>query len=117
MEFTHQGASWAQGSEKWLGTKWLGSENEKQQIAKDFDIVAEWSKKNGRPIFLNEFGAYEKADMDSRVRWTKFVADTAIERGFSFGYWDFCGEYFGICDPNTLSFRKPLLEALIPPKK
>jgi len=84
---------------------------------KDFDDAAAWAKKNNRPIFIGEFGANSKADMDSRVRWTKFVADTAIERGFSFAYWDFCGEYFGVYDLNTMSFRKPLLEALIPPQK
>jgi endoglucanase len=116
-EFTHQGAHWAADSNAWLGTKWTGTDSEKQAIVNDFNVAADWAKKNNRPIFIGEFGANSKADMDSRVRWTKFVADTAIERGFSFTYWDFCGEYFGICDPNTFSFRKPLLEALIPPKK
>jgi endoglucanase len=116
-EFTHQGAHWAADSNAWLGTKWTGTDSEKQAIVNDFNVAAAWAKKNNRPIFIGEFGANSKADMDSRVRWTKFVADTAIERGFSFAYWDFCGEYFGICDPNTFSFRKPLLEALIPPQK
>ncbi|MGA2323754.1 MAG: glycoside hydrolase family 5 protein [Sedimentisphaerales bacterium] len=116
-EFTHQGAHWVADSNAWLGTKWTGTDSEKQMITKDFDDAAAWAKKNNRPIFIGEFGANSKADMDSRVLWTKFVADTTIERGFSFAYWDFCGEYFGICDPNKFSFRKPLLEALIPPKK
>lgn len=53
--------------------------------------------------------------MDSRARWTKFVADTAIEHGFSFTYWDFCAEYFGLYDPQTKSWRKALLEAVVPP--
>jgi endoglucanase len=116
-EFTHQGAHWAVDSNAWLGTKWTGADSEKQMITKDFDNAAAWAKKNNRPIFIGEFGANSKADMDSRVLWTKFVADTAIERGFSFAYWDFCGEYFGVYDLNTMSFRKPLLEALIPPRK
>ena len=116
-EFTHQGAHWAPDSNAWLGTKWNATDSEKQMITKDFDDAAAWAKKNNRPIFIGEFGANSKADMDSRVRWTKFVADTAIERGFSFAYWDFCAEYFGLYDLSTNSFRKPLLEALIPPKK
>ena len=116
-EFTHQGAHWAADSNAWLGTKWTGTDSEKQMITKDFNDAAAWAKKNNRPIFIGEFGANSKADMDSRVRWTKFVADTAIERGFSFAYWDFCAEYFGLYDLSTNSFRKPLLEALIPPKK
>lgn len=116
-EFTHQGAHWAADSNAWLGTKWTGTDSEKQMITKDFDDAEAWAKKNNRPIFIGEFGANSKADMDSRARWTKFVADTAIEHGFSFTYWDFCAEYFGIYDLSTNSFRKPLLEALIPPKK
>ena len=116
-EFTHQGAHWVPDSNAWLGTKWTGTDSEKQAIASDFNIAAAWAKKNNRPIFVCEFGATSKTDMDSRVRWTKFVADTAIEHGVSFTYWDFCGEYFGLYDLSTNSFRKPLLEALIPPQK
>jgi endoglucanase len=116
-EFTHQGVHWAADSNAWLGTKWTGTDSEKQAIVNDFNVAAVWAKENNRPIFIGEFGANSKADMDSRVRWTKFVADTAIEHGFSFAYWDFCGEYFGLYDLNTNSFRKPLLEAVIPPKK
>jgi endoglucanase len=116
-EFTHQGAHWAPDSNAWTGTKWTGTDSEKQMITKDFNDAAAWAKKNNRPMFIGEFGANSKADMDSRVLWTKFVADSAIERGFSFAYWDFCGEYFGVYDLSTMSFRKPLLEALIPPQK
>jgi endoglucanase len=120
FQFTHQGASWVSDTnvaDAWLGTKWTASTEEKQAIIKDFDAAAAWAKENNRPIYIGEFGAYRKADMDSRARWTKFVADTAIERGFSFTYWEFCAEQFGLYDLSTNSFRKPLLEALIPPKK
>ena len=115
QEFTQQGASWLKDSNKWLGTKWTDSEKEKQQIAKDFDIAADWAKKNNRPIYLNEFGAYEKADIESRVRWTKCVAEAAVERDFSLAYWEFCS-VFGLYDQQTKSWRKPLLNALIPAK-
>jgi endoglucanase len=116
QEFTQQGANWIKGSEKWLGTKWTGSEEEKLRIAKDFDIAADWAKRNNRPIYLNEFGVYEKADMESRVRWTKCVADAATQRDFSLSYWEFCS-VFGLYDQQTKSWRKPLLEAIIPPKQ
>jgi len=119
FQFTHQGAEWVGTtvSNAWLGTKWTGTDEEKLMITKDFDNAAAWAKENNRPIYIGEFGAYSKADMDSRARWTKFVADTAIEHGFSFTYWEFCAEQFGLYDPNANSFRKPLLEAVIPPKK
>ena len=115
LEFTHQGATWVKDSGKWLGTEWTGSENEKKRIAKDFDIAAEWGKENNRPIYLNEFGAYEKADIDSRARWIKCVVETAVERDFSLAYWEFCS-VFGLYDQQTKSWRKPLLDAVIPPK-
>jgi endoglucanase len=112
--FTHQGAHWVADSNNWLGMKW-GSDAEKRLVAKDFDLAAKWSKENDRPIFLGEFGVFEKADMDSRIRWTKCVADTAIERDFSISYWEFCA-LFGLYDPQAKTWRKPLLDAVIPPK-
>lgn len=118
LEFTHQGAPWVtdRDSNSWLGTKWTGNEKEKRAVLREFDIAAEWVKKNNRPINLGEFGTYEKADMDSRVRWTKFVADTAIERGMSFHYWQF-GSNLAVYDIETNIWIKPLLDALLPSKK
>jgi endoglucanase len=112
--FTHQGAHWAPGSDAWLGTKWTGSDSEKQAMAADFAIASAWAKKNNRPIFLGEFGVDSKADMDSRIRWTKCVADTAAAHGFSFTYWDFCAGYFGLYDPQAKVWHKELLNALGP---
>ncbi len=113
MKLTHQGASWIADSNDWLGTKWTGTENEKKEITDNFDIAAEWAKKHNRPIHLGEFGAYSKADMESRARWTKFVVDTAVERGSSFSYWEFCAG-FGVYDPVKKEWHEPLLKALIP---
>lgn len=112
MKFTHQGASWAADSNAWLGTKWLGTDEEKAAVTKAFDKAAEWAKKNNRPMHLGEFGALGTADMDSRVRWTKFIVDTATERGFSFSYWEFCAG-FGIYDPEKKVWREPLVKALL----
>jgi len=100
----------------WPGTKWMGTAEEKKLMTDIFDEGAAWGKEHNRPINLGEFGVYKKADMDSRVRWTKFIADTAVERGMSIHYWEFCAE-FGLYDRDTKSWRKPLLDTLIPPKK
>ena len=45
----------------------------KADITKTLDEASKWSEQNNRPIFLGEFGAYSKGDMDSRIRWTSFV--------------------------------------------
>jgi endoglucanase len=116
-KFTHQGAAFEPGSDKYVGMKWNGTDQEKRAIVRDFNVVANWAKENNRPIYVGEFGSFSKADMESRVRWTKAVADTAAERGFSMSYWEFCHINFGIYDPKTKSWHKELLEAVIPPKQ
>lgn len=113
FHFTHQGAGWVEGSDAWLGTTWSGTMQEQQAIRKDFDTVNNWAIAHHIPVFMGEFGAYSKADMDSRARWTSFVAREAEKRGFSWAYWEFCSG-FGAYDPNTNQWRPELLHALIP---
>jgi endoglucanase len=115
FHFTHQGAPWAgPDAKKWLGTRWSGNDSELAQLRADFDTVAKWSKENKRPIYLGEFGAFEKADMHSRSAWTAAVASEAERRGFAWAYWEF-GSGFGAYDRSARAWRIPLLQALIPP--
>ncbi len=113
FQFTHQGAEWVSGMEKFLGTQWEGNEREKKAIDSDFEVAFRWSQKYARPIFLGEFGAYSKADMESRQRWTEYVARSAERHGFSWAYWEFCAG-FGIYNRDTQQWIQPLLQALIP---
>jgi endoglucanase len=112
FEFTHQAASWVKGSEKWKGRQWTGSEEEQAAIRKQFDKAAAWAKEHDRPVFLGEFGAYSAADMESRARWTRFVAREAERHGFSWAYWEFCSG-FGAYDPKADAWRAPLKAALV----
>jgi endoglucanase len=116
FEFTHQGASWAQGSERWLGRTWTGTPEQLAALRQDFDKAAAWAKAHDRPLYLGEFGAYERAPMESRVAWTRAVTREAEARGFSWGYWEF-GAGFGAYDPRRGTWRDPLLHALIPPRR
>lgn len=113
FQFTHQGAEWAEGSTEWLGTTWEGTDQEKAVISQSFDTALKWAENHHRPIYLGEFGAYNQADMDSRARWTEFVARAAEERKFSWAYWEF-GAGFGVFDPLNKEWHHPLLKALIP---
>jgi endoglucanase len=112
FEFTHQGASWVKGSDKWKGRKWTGSDAEQAAVRKQFEKAAAWAKEHDRPVFLGEFGAYQAADMDSRARWTRFVAREAEKLGFSWAYWEFCAG-FGVYDPQGGTWRAPLKAALL----
>lgn len=115
FQFTHQGAEWAgEEAQKWLGTAWNATDPEKAEITAHFDSVAEWAQRhNNVRILLGEFGAYSKADMASRIRWTDFVMREAERHGFAWAYWEFASG-FGIYDPDARVWRENLLKALIP---
>jgi endoglucanase len=112
FEFTHQGAPWVKGADKWKGRQWAGTDAEKAAITKALERAAAWGKKHDRPIFLGEFGAFGAADMESRARWTRFVAREAERLGLSWAYWEFCSG-FGAYDPKTDAWRDPLKAALL----
>jgi endoglucanase len=112
FQFTHQGASFVKGAAKWKGRTWTGTEEEQAAIRTRFEKAANWAKKHGVPVFLGEFGAYHEADMDSRVRWTRFVVSEAERLGFSWAYWEFCAG-FGAYDPKTENWCEPLKAALL----
>jgi endoglucanase len=99
-------------SAKWKGTKWTGSAAEQAAIRKSLESAADWGKKHDRPILLGEFGAYRDADMDSRVRWTRFISGEATKLGMSWTYWEFCSG-FGAYDPKAKAWRKPLASSLL----
>ena len=113
FEFTHQGAEWVEPSPP-VGRRWTGTEPEKRQIIDELDIATRWAAEhNNVSLLLGEFGAYSKADMASRVRWTYFVAREAERRNIAWCYWEFCSG-FGAYDPEENDWREELLNALIP---
>jgi endoglucanase len=113
FHFTHQGAEWAEGSSRWLGTTWEETNVQRWAVEADLGKAARWGKENGRPIYLGEFGAYSRADMPSRARYTAFVARTAESLGMSWAYWEF-GAGFGVYERGTGTWKAELLGALIP---
>lgn len=112
FQFTHQGASWAKGSNEWKGKTWTGTDAEQSAARASLTKAAEWAKSHDRPLFLGEFGAYQEADMASRVRWTRFISREVERLGSSWAYWEFCSG-FGAFDPKTDTWREPLREALL----
>jgi len=112
--FTHQGAPWSPQTVRLSGITW-GSPAERAQIEADFARVQAWSAKHRRPILLGEFGAYEKAPLDARVRWTAHVARTAESLGWAWTYWQFDSDFI-VYDIDKDRWVEPILGALIPPK-
>ena len=85
----------------------------KELSAKDFARVQDWSKANDRPILLGEFGAYDKADMASRARYTACVARTAESLGWAWAYWQFDSDFVAF-DMRKGEWVEPIWKALVP---
>ena len=113
MEFTHQGAYWSPEHVDKSGIRWTGSMEEMQRIQRDFIGVNTWAEEHEVPVYLGEFGAYDKADMDSRVRYTSAVAREAERLGWSWGYWQFDSDFI-VYDIDNDCWVEPILSALIP---
>ncbi|MBM3274800.1 MAG: hypothetical protein FJZ00_06585, partial [Candidatus Sericytochromatia bacterium] len=73
-----------------------------------------WSARTGHALYMGEFGAYQKGDYQSRVKWTRTVRQEAERRGIrDWAYWEF-GAGFGAYDRDNAAWRRELLDALIP---
>ena len=114
FHFTHKNASWVKGSKEWKdGDTWDGTPAEQAAIRKDFETAKAWAKQEDRPIFLGEFGAAgSNPNFAARVRWTRFVRDTAETNGFTWAYWEYQAG-FGVWDPQAKQWRQDLLGALV----
>lgn len=112
FSFTHQGAGWVDNSDQWLGTKWLDTESERQTVQSEFSAAIQYSKDHNIPIHIGEFGAYSKADLESRTRWTTYLGRYFESQGFSWAYWEFSSG-FGIYNPTTKNYVQELVDALL----
>jgi endoglucanase len=113
MRFTHQGAAFEPEYKNHTGITWRGTQQEQARIRDDFDKAAAWAKAQHRPIFLGEFGAYDKAPLDSRVRYISAVARAAEARGWSWAYWQFDSDFI-LYDMQRDGWIEPIRRALIP---
>jgi endoglucanase len=111
MTFTHQGASWTPGADRWRGTTW-GSDADHDAVRGDLARADAWARQNGVPLLIGEFGTYDRADLASRVAWTRCVRSQAERLGLSWCYWDF-GTDFGVYEPESRSWKEPLRSALL----
>ncbi len=115
MTFTHQGARWVKNTANLSGIAW-GSDTERKKVQTDFDSVKAWADANHRPIFLGEFGAYDRggSDIESRMRWDSAIAREAEARGFAWAYWQFDSDFVAY-DIAADKWVVPVLYALVPP--
>jgi endoglucanase len=113
--FTHQGASW--GDPEWRnlsGIRW-GAPADYAKLDENFDKAQAWARQNDRPILLGEFGAYDKAPQEDRIKYTAAVARAAEKRGWAWTYWQFDGNFI-VYDVDKDAWNEPIYKALVPAK-
>ncbi len=113
FSFTHQGAEWVnprlpKGVE-------CCTEAQEVRILRSFEAAQSWGQQNKRPLYMGEFGAYSVAPEASRIMYTKIAREAAESRGIPWSYWELASG-FGVYDPIANTWRKPLLNSLLPPK-
>jgi len=113
FHFTHQGADWVgPETQAWLGTEWNDTEAERLTVVNEFKVAQTFAEEHNLPFNVGEFGAYSTADIDSRVRWTTYLARWFESQNMSWAYWEFSAG-FGVYDPANKSFLEPLVDALL----
>jgi endoglucanase len=110
FRFTHQGAEWEPGADAWLGTTW-GDEVDHEAVTADLERAAAWATRQGRPLFVGEFGTREAADRASRLRWTGWVRREAERLQLGWCYWAL-GTEFRLMHRDG-SWDADLLDALL----
>lgn len=115
LRFTHQGAPWSQTFSR-IGPLDWGSADDEANAAADFRKVSVWAEKEKRPIYLGEFGVYDRAPSDARLRYLSFVARSADRLGWSWAYWQFDHD-FAAFDSARQAWKPDILRALIPPQR
>ncbi|MDG3039780.1 glycoside hydrolase family 5 protein [Roseicyclus marinus] len=105
--FTHQQAEWI---DIWFPASGWGTAEDVAAVRADFDRIPDL----GAPIFLGEFGVYERADPVSRMHWTRVVREAAEARGIAWCHWAYRAG-FDIVDARTGDWTEGMRDALFGP--
>lgn len=108
FEFTHQRAPWIPKNQTTVS--W-GSASDLQNLDTDFVAISRWS--GGRPVYLGEFGVYDRAVLRDRAAYLSAVARAAERQGWAWASWQFDHD-FAIFETDRRRWNRTLLKALIP---
>jgi endoglucanase len=113
FRFTHQGAGWAgPDAESWVGTSCCDA-NQIAEMTAPLNTAKQWAGTRW-PIWVGEFGAYERAPYDARTRYSRIMRDEIEKRSFAWAYWEMAAG-FGIWNPSNRTWRTELRDALTGP--
>ncbi|PIT03517.1 cellulase [Bradyrhizobium nitroreducens] len=111
IRFTHQGAPWSPIFSRLGPLDWGTPEDERRALA-DFEKIRGWSEREKRPIYLGEFGVYERAPAEARTRYLSFVARNADRLGWAWAYWQFDHD-FAAFDSARQTWKPDIMRALM----
>jgi endoglucanase len=112
FDFTHQGAEWVQPP-KPLGRDCCDA-GQIAEVKKLLDMAQREAQRRGLPLFVGEWGAYSKAPLEARLRYTRLMREEMNQRRMPWQYWELAAG-FGFYDPEQRALRSELYGALFPP--
>lgn len=110
--FTHQKAPWLGEAMPKKKRGW-GSKEDHAELAKAVQTATDFKTIIERPLFVGEFGAYEKIKNSERVEYVGAVREAMEEAQIPWCLWSFSNT-FALYDPENSKWDKDMLEALIP---
>lgn len=110
FDFTHQGVPWRQpvlpvGKPCCDGAQ-------RQHLREALDSATAWSRAQGVPLFLGEFGAYREAPMAARAAYARLVREEAEARGMGWAWWEFASDFSPVWDAAKQQWVEPIRQAL-----
>ncbi|MDR7376890.1 endoglucanase [Rhodoferax ferrireducens] len=109
FNFTHQGISYMPQFPK--GARCC-DEKQIRMMEASIETAVKWSKTNGYPLHLGEFGSHQAAAMESREDYTRIMRNISEKNGIGWTYWEF-GWLFGVYDPSKSAWIEPIRRALL----
>lgn len=110
FSFSHQGAKFRKPTPP-IGAQW-GSEDDLAIMASDFRAAATFRDTHGMPLLLGEFGVYDAASIEERVRWISTVRHLSEANQFGWCHWGFSAN-FRAYDPEKEAWIEPIRAALL----
>lgn len=107
--FTHQGAEWTSPSLP-TGVSCC-STSQRQKMTGLLDLAVREAQRLNRPVFVGEFGAYEKAALPHRISYLQAMRTAMEERKLPWMYWELAAG-FGVYDRKAGAMRTELQAAL-----
>ena len=113
MKFTHQGTRWDNPNAD--NTPYDFTDDMKYEIELAFKMVKDYQEKYGRPVWIGEFGAYNRiAPEGARVKYADFIVKEMKKAKCGWAWWAFKAE-FGVYNINTDEWQEDgaLIDALM----